>query len=565
MPKTSLDTLSNLLVQSGILTLDDISKVVHSQLGPDETIDMALIQRGLISKNTLLTLLTDHYKVPFVAEIEKVDIQILKLVPEYLIEGYQAVPIRFEEGILTLAMTAPDDLGAIHRIRAVTGFNIRPVGILEGGFRKFYAKYFEDSTMAQILKEIELHQRELELQETPTTDLEKSRPMAKLVDSILLQAVRKRASDVHIEPQENFALLRLRVDGILKSHQVFPKSVLLGLTNRVKVLSHMDITERRLPQDGQFRHKLDDREVDVRVSCVPSHYGEKIALRVLDRRSFLMNLDLLGMPPEVQALVEETVGRPNGLFLVTGPTGSGKTTTLYSIIQRLRSPQLNIMTLEDPIEYELLAGSRREGGITQIQINSRVGLTFASGLRACLRQDPDILFVGEIRDKETAETGISAALTGHMVLSSLHTNGAVQTVARLMDMGVEPYLVGSALRAVVAQRLVRLLCHQCKLPYTPPQDALVRLGLDVEEGRTLFKPNGCVSCMQQGYWGRTGVFELLALDNNLVNLVIRKAPIPELFGAARERGFKTLKDNGLDLAAQGLTSIEEVLRVLPSV
>jgi general secretion pathway protein E len=273
---------------------------------------------------------------------------------------------------------------------------------------------------------------------------------------------------------------------------------------------------------------------------------------------------MLGMNGETQSKIEEVVCRPNGLLLVTGPTGAGKTTTLYAIIQKLRSPRLNIMTLEDPIEYELLAGSKREGGITQIQVNPKAGLTFASGLRACLRQDPDVIFVGEIRDKETAEVAISSALTGHMVLSTLHTNGAIQTVTRLLDMGVEPFLIVSALRAVVSQRLVRVLCHQCKQVYTPPLEALKRLGLQAEEGQTFYKPVGCGACMQQGYWGRTGVFELLGLNNEVNKLILEKKPAGEVFAKASAQGFKTLKQDGMNLVTQGITTIEEVLRVLPS-
>jgi type II secretory ATPase GspE/PulE/Tfp pilus assembly ATPase PilB-like protein len=264
--------------------------------------------------------------------------------------------------------------------------------------------------------------------------------------------------------------------------------------------------------------------------------------------------------------LEAITSRPYGLLLVTGPTCSGKTTSLYAIVQKMRSPRLNIMTLEDPIEYELLAGSKREGGITQIQINPKIGLTFASGLRSCLRQDPDIIFVGEIRDKETAETAISAALTGHFVLSSLHTNGAIQTVSRLLDMGVEPFMVVSAIRGIVSQRLVRMLCHHCKIAYTPPKEALDRLGLTIDGDATLFRPQGCGDCMQQGYWGRTGVYELLTVDGEVNKAILARKSPGEIFTLAREKqNFRTLKQFGMDLVSQGITTVEEVLRVLPSI
>lgn len=558
------DQLSKLLVEAKMLTLDQIQEALHAQEGPEDSIDRILISRKLISKKTLLSLLMDHYKIPFMELPQKIDIQILKLLPESMVSAYQVLPVGFDGGEVTIAMVQPENQQAVDRLAATTGFRVRRVGMLESDYRDFYARYFEDTTMTQILKEIELHQQEASAtQDKDSSKEEQTKPMGKLVDSILEQAAKKRASDIHIEPQENFALIRFRIDGVLQTFQSIPARVLAGLVSRLKVMCALDITEHRVPQDGNFRHHLSNREVDVRVSTVPSRYGEKVAMRILDRRSLLMNLDLLGMSAAMQERVEKLVTRPNGLFLVTGPTGSGKTTSLYAVIQMLRSPRLNIMTLEDPIEYELLAGSKREGGITQIQINPKVGLTFASGLRSLLRQDPDIIFVGEIRDRETAETAISAALTGHMVLSSLHTNGAIQTINRLLDMGVEPFLIASALRGVVSQRLVRTLCHHCKEAYTPPVEALQRLGLPAAQDTQFFKPVGCPSCQQQGYWGRTGVFELLALDNTLNRMILAKQTSGDLFQAATKAGFNTLKTHGMELVCQGITSVEEVLRVLP--
>ncbi|MBI5631502.1 MAG: Flp pilus assembly complex ATPase component TadA [Elusimicrobia bacterium] len=560
------EVLSQLLVDAGILTREQITQIQHSpDAKPDDTLDSILVRKELVHSNTMVTLLAEKYKVPFIAHIEKVDIQILKMVPEHLIEAYEAVPIQYEEGVLTLAMVCPGDQQSLDRISALTGHKLKPVGILEGGFRSFYSRYFEDTAIAQILKEIEISQREGALKPEGGTEAEKSQPMGKLLDSILLQAVRKRASDIHIEPQENLVILRFRIDGVLKTHQVLPHTVLDGLVRRIKVMAGMNIIETRLPQDGQFKNNVMDHLIDVRVAVVPSQYGEKMALRLLDRTNFVMSLDLLGMPADAFSQMKDAISRPNGLILVTGPTGSGKTTTLYALIQQLRSPQLNILTLEDPIEYELLGGRKREGGITQIQINAKVGLTFASGLRACLRQDPDIILVGEIRDKETVETAISAALTGHLVLSSLHTNGAVQTVARLMDMGVEPFLVASALRAVLSQRLVRLLCHQCKIAYRPSPEIIAKLGLtSIDPDTQLFKPNGCTACVQQGYWGRTGIYELLTMDNELNSLIMAKRLPSEIFFSAKKMGFKTMQQHGMELVAQGLTSLEEILRVLPT-
>ncbi len=566
MPNAVIDTLANLLVQAKILTREQVFEALHAEQELNETFDKVLLRRGLVSRSTMQSLLMSHYQLPYIRVPEKIDVQILKLVPENLVATFEVLPVAFEASQLTVGMVNPDNKQALDRLAATTGLQIKPVGVLEGDFRDFYAKYFEDTTMTQILKEIEIAQSEESLENTaPQVEEGESRPITKLLNSMLELACKKRASDIHIEPQDEFALVRFRIDGVLQTQQIIPKTALVPLSSRAKVLCNMDITEKRLPQDGTYRQQLSNREVDVRVSSIPSRYGEKIALRVLDRRSLVMNLDMLGMAADMQARVEAITSRPNGLLLVTGPTGSGKTTTLYAMIQKLRSPRLNIMTLEDPIEYELLAGSKREGGITQIQINPKVGLTFASGLRACLRQDPDVIFVGEIRDKETAETAVSSALTGHMVLSSLHTNGAIQTVSRLLDMGVEPFLIVSSVRGIVSQRLIRVLCHACKVAYNPPKEALRNLGLPAEDAATFYKPQGCSACMQQGYWGRSGVFELLIVDGEINRAILARKSSGEIFGLAKEQqGFLTLKSSGMNLVTQGITSIEEVLRVLPS-
>jgi type IV pilus assembly protein PilB len=567
MPSVVVDAIAQLLVKAHILTQDQVLEVLHSEEEANDTFDKVLFRKNMVARSTLMTLLMEHYKVPFISLPEKVDIQILKLLPEHLVTAYEVLPVGFEGQQLTLAMVNPSNKAALDRLAAITGLRIKPVGMLEGDFRGFFQKYFEDTTMAQILKEIEITQKEEALQQTTIkSEAVEDRPITKLIDSMIGLSIKKRASDIHIEPQDNFILIRFRIDGTLQTQQIVPKAVLTALVSRIKVLCELDITEKRIPQDGKFRHKTGNREVDVRVSTVPSRYGEKVAMRILDRRSLVMNLDMLGMPADMQSRIDLITSRPNGLLLITGPTGSGKTTSLYAIVQKMRSPRLNIMTLEDPIEYELLAGSKREGGITQIQINPKIGLTFASGLRSCLRQDPDIIFVGEIRDKETAETAISSALTGHFVLSSLHTNGAIQTVSRLLDMGVEPFMIVSAIRGIVSQRLVRVLCHHCKQAYTPPKEALDRLGLSVEDGALFYKPEGCGSCMQQGYWGRTGVFEILGVDGEVNKAILTRKSSGEIFALARERqNFRTLRQFGMDLVSQGITSVEEVLRVLPSI
>ena len=565
MSKTTGGDLGMILVKAGVLTPGQIVEAVSARKDIGDTLDHVLITKKIISKSTLLSFLMDHYGIPFVTLPDTIDNQTIKLIPEHVVSAYQVVPLSFEGGVLTVAMASPDNVLAIERLSAITGFKIKVVGVLESDLRRFLSKHFEDTTMVQILREIMENQNDfIGPAGAVAAQDEAIRPMTKLVDSIISLAVKKRASDIHVEPQNNFALLRFRMDGILQTQQSIPKAAVASLVARIKVMAELNISEKRLPQDGQFRHRLPDRELDIRVSVVPSRYGEKVAMRVLDRGNFLMTLDTLGMPAEMQSEVGQLISRPNGLLLVTGPTGSGKTTSLYALVQKVRSPRLNIMTLEDPIEYELLAGSRREGGITQIQINPKLGLDFAAGLRSCLRQDPDVIVVGEIRDKETAETAISATLTGHMVFASLHTNGAIQTIVRLMDMGIEPFLIVSAVRAVVSQRLVRILCHHCKQPYSPLVDVLRKLNLAVEEGKSFYRPVGCEACQGTGYWGRTGVFEIVTLSGELNNLILQRKSQSEIFLKARASGLKTLKEHGMELVGQGITTIEEVLRVLPA-
>ena len=394
-------------------------------------------------------------------------------------------------------------------------------------------------------------------------------PVVKLVDTILSEAVRVKASDIHIEPQEKAVFVRYRIDGILHTKERIPKEVQLAMTSRMKVLADMNITERRLPQDGQAKAHIQKRDIDFRVSTLPAKYGEKIVVRVLDKTNFALGLEHMGFLPETQTKFEEMLGAGSGILLVTGPTGSGKTTTLYSALNRIKSSSKNIITLEDPIEYDLLSGKARESGITQVQINPRIGFTFASALRACLRQDPNIILVGEIRDEETCRIATNAALMGHLVLSTIHTNDAVSTVTRLLDMGIEPYLIASSLNGVLAQRLVRVLCRNCREAYTPPKKVLqslnVRQILDVSGEIVFYRPRGCELCDGSGYAGRAGIFELLTITESIRDLILEKAKLSALREAAAREGTVSMKQNGIQLVSQGATTMAEVMRVLPTV
>jgi len=387
-------------------------------------------------------------------------------------------------------------------------------------------------------------------------------PIVQVVDKLFEMALRYRASDIHLEPQADGLFVRLRVDGVLQTVHRFSKSESVPLVSRIKILANLDIAEKRLPQDGQISTKVQGRDIDLRVSTLPAKYGEKVVIRLLDKSGGLIEMSVLGMDPKTEGQFSMLIGKPQGLLLVTGPTGSGKSTTLYAAISRLKSPMKNIITLEDPIEYELLGTGANQAGITQVQVNSRINLTFAAGLRACLRQDPDVIMLGEIRDKETAEVAMKAAMTGHLVVSTLHTNDAPSTITRLRDIGVEPYLVSSTLVGVMAQRLLRVLCKDCKEAYEPPRAGLQRLfpGMTLEDKVTLYRAKGCPSCQNTGYWGRKGIYQLLELDEEFRTSIHNESSADRIRQIAAERGVKTLRESGLDLVLKGLTTVEEVFR-----
>jgi len=385
------------------------------------------------------------------------------------------------------------------------------------------------------------------------------RPPAELVDRLLAVASEYGASDIHLEPHPSGFAVRLRIDGVLQTVHEFPLVVQPAITSRMKVMTGMDITERRLPQDGQSKITIGDRTVSLRMSTLPGKYGEKIVVRLLSSNVSSMDLGQMGMDPRTEGLFEMLIMKPQGMVLVTGPTGSGKSTTLYAAIKRLRDPLKNIITLEDPIEYDLLSGLD-EAGVTQVQMNPKVGLTFATAMRASLRQDPDIIMVGEIRDRETAEVAMRAAMTGHLVFSTLHTNGAPETIGRLRDIGVDAYLIASTVRAVLAQRLVRVLCDKCKEAYTLPARALKTLFPEATGALQLHRPKGCPECRGTGYQGRKGIYELLEVNEEFRELIQTDVPVAELRKAATRQGIQTLRQSALDLVKKGVTSVEEVYR-----
>ena len=486
------------------------------------------------------TALFDRLKTPSIdLSLYIIEESVARKVPEEMARRNKIVPV-FEIGdSLTIAMADPLDVFAIDEIQAYTGLRVEPVLASASEIEKVIDQYLVDSD------------KKAAGTRTPSRDEEAS--SASVLNSVLSKAIKQGASDVHIEPEEDFVRIRQRVDGVLKEIMTLPKSLESTLVTRVKILAKLDIAEKRVPQDGRIQLKVGSKQVDIRVSVQPTVVGENVVLRILDRESILRGTRNLGLEEQRLETFESAIERPFGMILVTGPTGSGKTTTLYSALNKISSAKLNIMTIEDPVEYRLDL-------VRQTQVNPVAGYTFANGLRALLRQDPDVMMVGEIRDRETAEIAIRSALTGHLVFSTLHTNDAAGAFARLIDMGIEPFLVASSLHCVIAQRLVRLICEKCKRPIKPPDYLLKRLNV-TKRDEQFWHGKGCRVCHDTGYLGRTGIFEVLSTTSAIRDAVMRQEPSDTLRRIAIGEGMETLRQDGLRKALEGRTTLEEVLRV----
>lgn len=551
------------LLKKHILPLEKLNEAIRQSAEKKQPLVQVLNQPQFLGSE-ITAVVSQYHNVPYINSHQSVDPALFHLLPEAAIRKYRAVPVKLNEKSLTVAMVEPDNHFSKEYLQMVSGYAIEIMGILEPDFNKIIEVYFTSSNLDSLVKDFSIPEVETLAQEAVAG--QEDRPVAKMVDTVLIYAAKLGASDIHIEPQETEFLIRFRIDGMLRTIEILPKHLYAHVTSRVKVMAKMDIIERRIPQDGQMRLRILDRDIDIRVSSLPARYGENMVLRILDKTSFLMGLDHLGLHPGMQTKVEEIITQSAGMFLVTGPTGSGKTTSLYACLMRIRSPSIKIITLEDPIEYELLAGRSREGGITQVQMNPKFGLTFVDGLKSSLRQDPDVIFVGEVRDKESAEIAFTAALTGHLVLTSLHTIGAASTVTRLLDMGVEPFLMVTTLKGILAQRLVRVLCPHCKEPYRPPKRIFEKLSLKLDQKDhplVLYRPKGCPWCAKTGYRGRRGIYELMEINDTLRELILNKAPNSEILKCAKQTGMSSLRQSGLDAVLQGVTTIAEVLRVTP--
>jgi type IV pilus assembly protein PilB len=564
--------LGEILVKDSLISPDQLKQALEYQKKSGGRLGTCLVKLGLVSDDDITAVLSRQYGVPSInLKFYEVDPAVIKLVPQETAVRYQIVPLSRVGSTLTIAMTDPTNVFAMDDIKFMTGFNVEPVVASETAISEAIHKFYGDvesvEELDKVMKDLtgeetdalELASEEAEMDLASLSKMAEEAPIIKLCNLILTDAVKRGASDIHVEPYEKEYRVRFRIDGILQNVMAPPLKLKDAMTSRIKIMSKLDISEKRLPQDGRIMIKyLKDgkkKELDFRVSTVPTLFGEKIVLRLLDKENLRLDMTKLGFEQESLTKFERQILKPYGMVLVTGPTGSGKTNTLYSSVARLNTPETNIMTAEDPVEFQL-------PGINQVQMKEQIGLNFASALRAFLRQDPNIILVGEIRDFETAEIAVKAALTGHLVLSTLHTNDAPSTISRLMNMGIEPFLVATSVNLICAQRLVRRICVQCKEPLQLQPEALIEAGYTPEQASQTIVQHGkgCSTCNNTGYKGRVGLYEVMEINDELRELILVGASALELKKKALEQGMITLRHSGLQKVALGHTTMEEVLR-----
>ncbi len=556
--------LGDMLVKATLITKEQLAKALQQQETSGGRIGTNLVKLGFISEDDITSFLSRQYGVPSINlshfEIDQV---VIKLIPSEIAQKHQVIPINRTGNVLTVAMADPSNIFAIDDMKFMTGFKVEPVVASETSIKNAINKYYDSAGMVEdIMKDFDdqnveaLREGEDAVNVAELGQAAEDAPVVKLVNLILTDAIKKGASDIHIEPYEKTFRVRYRIDGVLYEVMQPPTRLKAAISSRVKIMAQLDIAERRLPQDGRMKIKMAGREMDFRVSTLPTLFGEKVVLRLLDKGSLELDMTKLGFESHALTDFEGGLLMPYGMVLVTGPTGSGKTTTLYSALNRLNTTETNIMTAEDPVEYNL-------PGINQVQMKAEIGLNFAAALRSFLRQDPDIIMVGEIRDYETAEIAIKAALTGHLVLSTLHTNDAPSTISRLLNMGVEPFLVAASTNVIVAQRLARRVCQACKESAPVPAQVLLNVGFGPEEAGTIVpvRGKGCMSCSDTGYKGRVALYEVMLIRENIKEAILQGASVIELRELGRKNGMRTLREAGLQKIREGMTSLEEILRV----
>ena len=548
--------LGELLVEQGFITVHQLDESLGEQKVTGEKIGEVLLRKGWISHAQLSRVLATQVGIStFDLANYIIDPEVVKLIPQEIAIKYKVVPVFKVNYVLTVAMSDPTNVFVIDELSRVTSCTIEPVLADEIAVNKAQDEYYGGArTIQEIIGTIDKNK----LKEGEK--LGEEAPIVKLVNLLIVEAVQSNASDIHVEPEEKFLGIRYRIDGMLHTHTFLPKDLQAAVISRFKIMADLDIAEKRVPQDGRIMMKVANKDIDFRVSSCPTIHGENVVLRILDKSNTMIGLESLGFPERELKAFDEMISQPYGIILVTGPTGSGKTTTLYSALKKINKEDVNIMTVEDPVEYQFTR-------IRQVQVNVKAGLQFATSLRSFLRQDPDVIMVGEIRDLETAEIAVQAALTGHLVLSTLHTNDSPTAFTRLVDMGVEPFLVSSSVLGVLAQRLLRKVCQKCKEEYAPSPQLLKTLGIDPAEhtGLKLIRGRGCKLCNNSGYKGRTGIYELLKVTPEVQDLVLKKASADEIRDAAVKLGMKSLRQSAVDKLLAGITSPEEVMRVTQSI
>ncbi len=563
-----INKLGRMLVAAKFVSEEQIEKALATQQKEGGRLGSILVKFGYIEEHTLLEFLSKQYGVKFI-DLNKteIDSSIIKLIPTEVVQKYTILPVRRVGSVLTVAMLDPSNIFAIDDIKFMTGYDVDVVVASENAIAASMARYYDTNALnlQQVLKSMDVSDESLDILSEKGTeeqvDLKELKeaveeaPVVKLVNLILTDAIKKGASDIHIEAYEKKFRVRYRIDGVLYELMNPPLKLRAALTSRLKIMAELDIAERRLPQDGRIKLKMKDREIDLRVSTLPCLFGEKVVLRILDKSALSFDLRKLGFEEKTLEDLSKAIHSPFGMVLVTGPTGSGKSTTLYSALQQINEVGVNIMTAEDPVEYNML-------GVNQVQMKEEIGLNFAAALRSFLRQDPDVVLVGEIRDYETAEIAVKAALTGHLVLSTLHTNDAPSTITRLLNMGVEPFLVASSVLLIIAQRLVRRICKECKAEEKIHPSALVDIGFSEQEAGSVvcYKGKGCPNCNDTGYRGRVALYEVMPLGEDIRELILEGASAIEIRKKAVANGMKTLRMSGLTKLRESVTTVEEILR-----
>jgi type IV pilus assembly protein PilB len=553
------DDIGQKLLDARLIDANALSKAAQQQKNTGGTLIGNLVKTGAISEEALLDFLSRTYRVPFVdLRTYEPDPALTRLIPGDVATKFMALPFSRSGRRLVVAMANPSNIFAIDDIKFITGYDVEPHVASEAMIKRAIDRAYDSAgTMADVMKGMEEDLAVVDEEEfdPDVGQLIDEAPIVKLVNSLIADAVRKGASDIHIEPYEKMMRVRFRIDGVLQEMMAPPFKFKAAILSRLKIMAELDIAERRVPQDGRIKIKVINRTIDLRVSSLPTIFGEKIVMRILDKSNLNIDLEKLGFEPKAMKDFVTAIANPYGMVLVTGPTGSGKTTSLYSALSRINTPEVNVMTAEDPVEYNL-------DGINQVLVNEDVGLTFAAALKAFLRQDPNIIMVGEIRDLDTASIAVKAALTGHLVLSTLHTNDAPSAIGRLIDMGIEPFLVASSVNLILAQRLVRRVCASCKQPIELSDEVLDELQLAKKEakGANFLQGPGCVDCNSTGYRGRQGVYEVMNMSPKLRDLVLERSSAGEIKKLAIEEGMLTLRRDALEKLKRGLTSVEEVLK-----